>query len=46
MTGPARSCWPIVVWDCWHNGIPYDPARHRARQRLLAAQHTNADQAA
>jgi transposase len=41
----ARA-WLYVIWECWHNGVPYDPARHRALQRLLAAQNTNADQAA
>jgi len=41
----ARA-WLYVIWHCWHNGTAYDPARHRALQRLLAAQHTAADQAA
>jgi hypothetical protein len=24
-----------VVWQCWRNHTPYDPARHRALQRHL-----------
>lgn len=26
--------WIRVLWACWHSGIPYDPARHHAEQRL------------
>jgi transposase len=37
----ARS-WLYVIWDCWHNGNAYDPARHRALQHLLTAQDTTA----
>jgi transposase len=33
----ARS-WLYVIWECWHNGDAYHPARHRALQRLLGAQ--------
>jgi transposase len=40
----ARA-WLYVIWECWHNGVAYDPARHRALQRLLA-QNTGPDQAA
>ena len=40
----ARS-WLYVIWNCWHNRVPYDPAQHRALQTLLAAQDA-ADQAA
>lgn len=29
--------WLRVVWACWHHGVPYDPTRHRAEQRLAAA---------
>lgn len=25
--------WCRVVWQCWRNHTPYDPARHRALQR-------------
>jgi transposase len=41
----ARA-WLYVIWECWHNGVAYDPASHRALQRLLAAQVTSAEQAA
>jgi transposase len=41
----ARA-WLYVIWECWHHGVAYDPARHRALQRLLATQDTSADQAA
>jgi hypothetical protein len=33
----ARA-WLYVIWECWHNGVAYDPARHRSLQRLLAEQ--------
>jgi hypothetical protein len=41
----ARA-WLYVIWHCWHNSIPYDPARHRALQHLLTTQDTAAHQAA
>ena len=41
----ARA-WLYVIWNCWHNGAAYDPARHRGLQHLLAAQDTGAEQAA
>jgi transposase len=41
----ARA-WLYVIWECWHNGVAYDPARHRGLQRLLADQATGTDQAA
>jgi transposase len=41
----ARA-WLYVIWECWHNGVAYDPARHRALQRLLAAQDLAAEPAA
>ena len=28
--------WIGVIWRCWQDGVPYDPARHRALQALLA----------
>jgi transposase len=28
--------WLRVIWACWHTNTPYDPARHRAEQRLAA----------
>ena len=30
----ARA-WLYVIWHCWHDGLAYDPAKHRALQRLL-----------
>jgi transposase len=30
----ARA-WLYVIWHCWHDHAPYDPAKHRALQRLL-----------
>jgi transposase len=27
--------WCRVVWQCWQDGVPYDPARHRALQRHI-----------
>jgi len=30
----ARA-WLFVIWHCWQDHVPYDPARHRALQRLL-----------
>jgi transposase len=32
----ARA-WAHVIWRCWQDRVPYDPARHGALQRLLAA---------
>jgi transposase len=29
----ARA-WVDVIWRCWQDGVPYDPARHQALQRL------------
>ena len=29
--------WVRVIWACWTTDTPYDPARHRGEQRLLAA---------
>jgi transposase len=31
----ARA-WLYVIWHCWQDGVEYDPARHRALQRILA----------
>jgi len=33
----ARA-WLYVIWHCWHEGIPYDPARHKGLQRILTEQ--------
>jgi transposase len=41
----ARA-WLYVIWDCWQHHAAYDPAQHRALQRLLAAQDPTTDQAA
>jgi transposase len=41
----ARA-WLYVIWECWHHGAAYDPARHRGLQRLLAAGSAAADRAA
>lgn len=30
----ARS-WAHVIWRCWQDGVPYDPAKHTAFQRLV-----------
>jgi transposase len=29
----ARS-WAHIIWRCWQDGMPYDPARHGGYQRL------------
>jgi len=30
----ARA-WLYIIWHCWQNNTPYDPANHRALQTLL-----------
>lgn len=30
----ARA-WLTVIWHCWQDGVRYDPAEHRALQRLI-----------
>ena len=30
----ARA-WVDVIWRCWQDGVAYDPAQHRALQRVL-----------
>ena len=32
----ARA-WLYVIWRCWQDHVPYDPARHRALQEVLMA---------
>jgi transposase len=27
--------WTRILWRCWHDHQPYDPTRHRGRQRFL-----------
>jgi hypothetical protein len=29
--------WARVLWRCWQDRVPYDPARHGNLNRLLAA---------
>lgn len=33
----ARA-WVYVLWRCWQDRVPYDPARHRAFQQVVLAQ--------
>ena len=33
----ARA-WLYVIWHCWQDGTAYDPALHKALQRILAEQ--------
>ncbi|MEW5931953.1 MAG: IS110 family transposase [Gemmatimonadota bacterium] len=37
----ARA-WAHVIWRCWHDNRPYDPARHGALQRVLSQDQTTA----
>ena len=32
----ARA-WVYVIWRCWQDRVPYDPARHGALQRVILA---------
>lgn len=32
----ARA-WVRVLWRCWQDRVPYDPAKHRAAQQVAAA---------
>lgn len=32
----ARA-WTYVIWRCWQDGVPYDPERHRAHERVTLA---------
>ena len=32
----ARA-WTHVIWHCWQDRVPYDPARHHALQRVTLA---------
>jgi transposase len=34
----TACAWVPVIWRCWQDGVPYDPARHRALQDILARQ--------
>ncbi len=31
----ARA-WLRIIWRCWQDQVPYDPAKHRGLQRVLA----------
>ena len=33
----ARA-WVYVLWRCWQDRVPYDPARHRGLQQVVLAQ--------
>lgn len=33
----ARA-WLDIIWRCWQDRVPYDPAKHRALQLVLAQQ--------
>jgi transposase len=33
----ARA-WTMIIWRCWHDHVPYDPAKHTALQAILARQ--------
>jgi len=33
----ARA-WLHVIWHCWQDEVPYNPDKHRALQRVIAAQ--------
>ena len=35
----ARAWIRVVIWPCWINGVPYDPARHGAA--AARAEHTS-----
>jgi len=37
----ARA-WLYVIWHCWQDNSAYDPARHKALQRILAEEKTSA----
>jgi transposase len=31
----VTRAWVGVIWRCWHDRVAYEPARHRALQRVL-----------
>jgi transposase len=37
----ARA-WSDIIWRCWQDGVPYDPQRHNALQRVLNEHAANA----
>ncbi len=34
----ARA-WLHIIWHCWQDGVPYDPTKHRALQRITTHQN-------
>jgi transposase len=34
-TRTLGRAWCRIVWRCWQDGVPYDPARHRALQQHI-----------
>ncbi len=36
-TRTLGRAWCRIVWRCWQDGVPYDPARHRALQQHCTA---------
>jgi transposase len=41
----ARA-WLYIIWHCWQNGAAYNPAQHKALQRVLTEQDKISEQAA
>jgi transposase len=41
----ARA-WLFVIWHCWQDGVSYNPAKHKAQQRVLAQQNKINNEAA
>ena len=41
----ARA-WLDIIWRCWQDRVPYDPAKHRALQTILTAEREAARKAA
>lgn len=39
------QAWLRVIWRCWHDGVAYDPDKHRALQQLLSTATHGDDQA-
>lgn len=38
--------WLSIIWPCWQNNTVYEPAQHRALQRVLADQNKTQNTAA
>ncbi len=41
-TRTLGRAWCRIVWRCWQDGVPYDPARHRALQQHITVTMTSA----